>query len=42
MFQEKQEKILLHNADCFFKLSFMYIELPVLKGDLVEEEVTFA
>ena len=30
-------KILLHNANCFFKLSFMYIELPVLKGDLVEE-----
>ena len=30
-------KILLHNANSFFKLSFMYIELPVLKGDLVEE-----
>ena len=30
-------KILLRNANCFFKLSFMYIELPVLKGDLVEE-----
>ena len=26
-------KILLRNAKCFFKLSFMYIELPVLKGD---------
>ena len=28
-------KILLRNANC--QLSFMYIELPVLKGDLVEE-----
>ena len=28
-------KILLRNANC--QLSFMCIELPVLKGDLVEE-----
>ena len=28
-------KILLRNANC--QLSFMYIELLVLKGDLVEE-----
>ena len=25
-------------ANCLCKLSFMYIELPVLKGDSVEEE----
>ena len=30
-------KILLCYANCLCKLSFMYIELPVLKGDLVEE-----
>ena len=30
-------KISLGNVNCLFKLFFMYIELPVLKGDLVEE-----